>query len=219
MKTYSTLILNERNTGKKSMTKKMLKNNVVPGIIYLKDGKNLNVSVDFKQINSVIGDPSGLTRIYEVKVGGKTMACMLKEVQFNPVFDSPRHFDLMEVKDGDVVKVDVPVRIMNKDVCPGVKNGGDVYVLSYNVKLKCKVECIPYAVEVDVKTSNMGDKFFLKDVSIPEGCSIIKNVILARIAGKRVIKEAVAATVNTETTDTTPTDTAATTPAPATAAK
>jgi large subunit ribosomal protein L25 len=144
---------------------------------------------------------------------------MLKEVQFNPVFDSPRHFDLMEVKDGDVVKVDIPVRIMNKDVCPGVKNGGDVYVLSYNVKLKCKVECIPYAIEVDVKTSNMGDKFFLKDVTIPEGCSIIKNVILARIAGKRVIKEAVAATANTETTDTTPTDTAATTPAPATAAK
>ena len=201
------------------MTKKLLKNNVIPGVIYLKDGKNLNVSIDFKQINSIINDPSGLTRIYEVKVGAKTMACMLKEVQFNPVFDSPRHFDLMEVKDGDVVKVDVPVRKMNKDVCPGVKNGGDVYVLSYNVKLKCKVECIPYAIEVDVKTSNMGDKFFLKDVTIPEGCSIIKNVILARIAGKRVIKEAVAATANTETTDTTPTDTAATTSAPATAAK
>lgn len=219
MKTYLTLTLNERETGKKSMTKKLLKNNVIPGVIYLKDGKNLNVSIDFKQINSIISDPSGLTRIYEVKVGEKNMACMLKEVQFNPVFDSPRHFDLMEVKDGDVVKVDIPVRIMNKDVCPGVKNGGDVYVLSYNVKLKCKVECIPYAIEVDVKTSNMGDKFFLKDVTIPEGCSIIKNVILARIAGKRVIKEAVAATANTETTDTTPTDTAATTPAPATAAK
>ena len=220
MKTYLTLTLNERETGKKSMTKQMLKNNVIPGVIYLKDGKNLNVSVDFKQLNAIVNDPSGLTRIYEVKIGGKTMTCMLKEVQFNPVFDSPRHFDLMEVKDGDVVKVDVPVRIMNKDVCPGVKNGGDVYVLSYNVKLKCKVECIPYAIEVDVKNSNMGEKFFLSDVAIPEGCSIIKNVILARIAGKRVIKEAVAATATTEdAAATATTDTATATPAPAAVTK
>ena len=210
MKTYLTLSLDERETGKKSMTKNMLKNNIIPGVIYLKDGKNINVSIDFKQLNTIVNDPSGLTRIYEVKVGGKTMTCMLKEVQFNPVFDSPRHFDLMEVKDGDVVKVDVPVRIMNKYDCPGVKNGGDVYVLSYNVKLKCKVECIPYAIEVDVKNSNMGDKFFLKDVTIPEGCSIIKNVILARIAGKRVIKEAVTAAVTSEeTTATTETTTTA----------
>ena len=210
MKTYLTLSLDERETGKKSMTKNMLKNNIIPGVIYLKDGKNINVSIDFKQLNTIVNDPSGLTRIYEVKVGEKTMTCMLKEVQFNPVFDSPRHFDLMEIKDGDIVKVDVPVRIMNKDVCPGVKNGGDVYVLSYNVKLKCKVECIPYAIEVDVKNSNMGDKFFLKDVTIPEGCSIIKNVILARIAGKRVIKEAVTAAVTSEeTTATTETTTTA----------
>ena len=210
MKTYLTLSLDERETGKKSMTKNMLKNNIIPGVIYLKDGKNINVSIDFKQLNTIVNDPSGLTRIYEVKVGEKTMTCMLKEVQFNPVFDSPRHFDLMEIKDGDVVKVDVPVRIMNKDVCPGVKNGGDVYVLSYNVKLKCKVECIPYAIEVDVKNSNMGDKFFLKDVTIPDGCSVIKNVILARIAGKRVIKEAVTAAVTSEeTTATTETTTTA----------
>ena len=210
MKTYLTLSLDERETGKKSMTKNMLKNNIIPGVIYLKDGKNINVSIDFKQLNTIVNDPSGLTRIYEVKVGEKTMTCMLKEVQFNPVFDSPRHFDLMEIKDGDIVKVDVPVRIMNKDVCPGVKNGGDVYVLSYNVKLKCKVECIPYAIEVDVKNSNMGDKFFLKDVTIPDGCSVIKNVILARIAGKRVIKEAVTAAVTSEeTTATTETTTTA----------
>ena len=218
MKTYLTLNLNERETGKKSMTKKMLKNNIIPGVIYLKDGKNMNVSVDFKQLNTIVNDPSGLTRIYEVKVGGKTIACMLKEVQFNPVFDSPRHFDLMEVKDGDVVKVDVPVRIMNKDVCPGVKNGGDVYVLSYNVKLKCKVECIPYAIEVDVKNSNMGEKFFLKDVTIPDGCSIIKNVILARIAGKRVIKETetVESVANEEnTSDVSSTTTTTSTNAPA----
>ncbi|MBR1428799.1 MAG: 50S ribosomal protein L25 [Rickettsiales bacterium] len=220
MKTYLTLTLNERGIGKKSMTKQMLKNNVIPGVIYLKGGKNLNVSIDFKQLNAIVNDPSGLTRIYEVKIGEKTMTCMLKEVQFNPVFDSPRHFDLMEVKDGDVVKVDVPVRIMNKDVCPGVKNGGDVYVLSYNVKLKCKVECVPYAIEVDVKRSNMGEKFFLKDITIPDGCSIIKNVILARIAGKRVIKEAASETAATEdTAAATTTDTTTATPAPAAAAK
>ena len=48
----------------------------------------------------------------------------------------------MEVKKGDVVKVNVPIRVMNKEICPGVKNGGDVYLLSYNVDLKCEIENI-----------------------------------------------------------------------------
>ena len=196
--------------------KNMLKNNIIPGVIYLKDGKNINVSIDFKQLNTIVNDPSGLTRIYEVKVGEKTMTCMLKEVQFNPVFDSPRHFDLMEIKDGDIVKVDVPVRIMNKDVCPGVKNGGDIYVLSYNVKIKCEVEKIPYAIEIDVKDNVIGDKYFLRDIKLPEGCKMIKDIILIRVAGKRVIKEAETATA-TEGAEATATAEGATTATPATA--
>ena len=214
MKPYLVLDAELRQTGKKSLIKKISKSGLTAGVIYIKNGENLCISMSAKQMNLIVNDPSAMTRIYEINVDGKKISCVLKEVQFNPANDLPRHVDFQEVEKGDKVIVNVPVRVINKDICPGVKNGGDVYVLSYNVALKCDVENIPYAIEVDVKDSNMGEKFFLSNVKIPEGCSIIKDVILIRIAGRRVIKDV----AKEETTDASATPDATTTTANATPA-
>ena len=213
MKPYLVLEAELRQKGKKSLMKKMSKSGLTAGVIYVNVGENLCISLSAQQMNLIVNDPSAMTRIYQINVDGKSLNCVLKEVQFNPANDLPMHIDFKEVKKGDKVIVRVPVRVVNKDVCPGVKNGGDVYVLSYNVSLKCDVEKIPYAIEIDVKDSNMGEKFFLSDIKLPEGCSIIKDVILIRIAGRRVIKDvAKEDTVETGTTDATAsaTDTATT---------
>ena len=200
MNAYAKLNPQVRECGKKSVTKNLLKNNFVPGVIYFKGGDNANVSLTMKEMCAIINDPSALTRIYEVDFQGNKLFCILKEVQFNPALDLPRSFDLMEVKNGDIVKVNIPIRVLNKELCPGVKNGGDVYLLTYNVDLRCNVDCIPYAIEIDVKDCDMGAKFFLKDIKLPDGCKMINDQILLRIAGRRVIKEADAASATAETT-------------------
>ena len=218
MKTYTTLNAEKREVGPRSLVKKLLKNNYVPGVIYLKGGKSACISLSSKEMNAIVEDPSAMTRLYEVNYDKKKIVCILKEVQFNPALDLPRSFDLMEVSKGDIVKVNVPVRVLNKEICPGVKNGGDVYILTYNVRLKCEVENIPYAIEIDVKDCDMGQKFFLSDITLPKGCSMINDIILLRIAGRRVIKEAASssedassATATADATTTTATATTSTT--------
>ena len=217
MDIYKSLDVQQREVGKKSTVKNLIKNNLVPGVIYLKNCKSECISVSVADMNSIVSDPSAMTRIYELKMGSTKVVCILKEVQFNPANDTVRSVDFMEVKKGDVVKVNVPIRVMNKEICPGVKNGGDVYLLSYNVDLKCDVENIPYAIEIDVKDCDMGKKFFLSDIVLPKGCKMIDDVILLRIAGRRVIKEVVAETASADSTATdttaTSTNTASATPA------
>ena len=220
MKIFKELIAETREVGKKSIIKNLLKNNLVPGVIYLKNGKNENIVLTSKDLIAICNDPSAMTRLYEVSLNGKKITCILKEVQFNPANDLPRSVDLMEVKSGDVVKVNIPIRVINKDVCPGIKNGGDVYLLTYNVNLRCKVDNIPYAVEVDVKDCDMGAKFFLSDIQLPADCKIINNVILLRIAGKRVIADKTEETVETaETTEATAAASTTTTTTPAATAE
>lgn len=201
MEIFKKIFVKTREVGKKSIIKKIIKDNLVPGVIYLKGGKSLCISAQSSDMISISNDPSALTRIYELELDGKKMICLLKEMQFNPINDTVRSVDFMEVTKDDVVKVNVPIRVMNKEICPGVKSGGDIYMLSYNVDLKCKVENIPYAIEIDVKDCNMGQKFFLSDIKLPNGCSIINDTILLRIAGRRVIKE-IEVTENTDTTAT-----------------
>ena len=210
MEVYKSLSVKDRETGKKSLTGALIKNNLVPGVIYLKNRKSSCISVSIADMNAIVNDPSAMTRLYEIEKDGTKVPCILKEVQFNPANDMPRSVDFMEVKKGDIVKVNVPIRVMNKDICPGVKNGGDVYILSYNVDLKCKVENIPYAIEIDVKNCDMGQKFFLSDIKLPDGCAMINDTILLRIAGRRVIKEEVATEATTETASADATASAAT---------
>ncbi len=210
MQAFSTINATERNVGKKSSVKNLLKNKMVPGVIYLKSGNSVSVSASFNEMNAIANDPSGKARLYEVKLGGKSIYCILKDMQFMQIVDTPRHFDLMQVEAEDIVRVNIPIRVLNKEICPGVKSGGDIYRLVYNVDLKCKANDIPYAIEIDVKDCQMGTKIFLSDVKLADGCQIINNPLLIRVAGKRVIKETEAvadATTTSEATEGNVTDT------------
>lgn len=189
MDIYKTIIVKSREIGKKSFVKTLIKSGFVPGVIYLKNKASSCVSVSNKDIIAITNDPSAMARLYDVNLDGKNITCLLKEVQFNPANNTARSVDFMEVEKDDVVTVNVPIRVINKEICPGVKSGGDVYLLSYNVDLKCRVCNIPYAIEIDVKDCQIGSKFFLSDIKLPEGCKMINDTILLRVAGKRVIKE------------------------------
>ena len=189
MEVYKTIIVKSREVGKKSLVKTLIKSGIIPGVVYLKNKESSCISVSNKDMIAITNDSSAMARLYNIELDGKNILCILKDVQFNPANDTVRSVDFMEVKKDDIVNVNIPIRVMNKEICPGVKSGGDVYLLSYNVNLKCKVENIPYAIEIDVKDCQIGTKFFLSDIKLPEGCKMINDTILLRVAGKRVIKE------------------------------
>lgn len=196
---YSSLSAENRILSTKNHIKTLRKSGSVPGVIYLKNSTCLNISVNLVSFQKLINDPSCFTRIFELKVNDKNIFCLLKDVQFDVMLDIPSHFDFMEITKNDIVKIKVPVKIINKDKCPGVRTGGDVYVLSYNTTIKCPIEHIPASLDIDVATSQIGTKFRLSDITLPKGCSMINNVVLARVTGKRVIKEAVAGETSTVT--------------------
>ena len=49
----------------------------------------------------------------EIEVDGKTYKCILKDLQFHPVTDNLLHLDFMELVDGQVVRVEIPVHYSN----------------------------------------------------------------------------------------------------------
>ena len=86
MKAYTTLNAVKREIGKKSIIKNLLKDGLIPAIIYLKGKDNSCISLLNKEVTSIINDPSALTRIYEVKLDGTSYNCIIKEIQFNGLY-------------------------------------------------------------------------------------------------------------------------------------
>ena len=79
MKPYLVLDAELRQKGKKSLMKKIAKSGLTAGVIYVKDGDNLCISLSAKQTNMIVSDPSAMTRVYEINVDGKKFFCVLKE--------------------------------------------------------------------------------------------------------------------------------------------
>ena len=202
MEAFSQIIAQSRKTsGLSSELSKIRASGDVPGIIYSKNGDNINVTFALLAIEKMIEDRSCFTRIFSIKTDEKQLFVILKDIQFHPVSDAPTHCDFAEVLPHQVVIISVPVRVLNRDLCPGIKLGGDVYFLTYHAKIKGPIEHIPETINVDISGALVGQKFYLKDAFKSEKCSIIKDNLLVKITGKKTINDLVAKATEDENSE------------------
>ena len=155
----------------------LLKNNKIPCVVYGKNADTQSVVADFKILNSLIKDTSFYSKILLVKINGKKEKVLPKEVQFHPVTDSVIHIDFMCVQDTTKVNVEVPVNFLNREICPGIKQGGVLNTVRRTVELICNVSKIPEKIEFDLINSDIGDSVKISNVILPEG---VKPKILGR---------------------------------------
>jgi large subunit ribosomal protein L25 len=192
-KTINVVKVCHRKEEGKIAVKHLRKSGKVPAVVYMKDKTvgSLSVSLDSVAAEHLVANNKIMTIVLSLELeDGKKVKALIREIQFDPVKDYVAHIDFMEVADTDVIVISVPVKIVNKELSVGVKRGGDVFVLLYNVKLKCVVSKIPHDLIVDVAGSNIGQKYWLNQLPVPEGCSIVTNALVAKVSGKRVAAEA-----------------------------
>jgi large subunit ribosomal protein L25 len=99
----------------------------------------------------------------ELEVAGSTHRTILKEVQFHPINDKPIHADFMELTDGKLVKVELPVKLVGNSI--GVKNGGKLMQHFRKIKVKAVPADIPELITINIEKLRIGFKIRIGDVS------------------------------------------------------
>lgn len=181
---YKSIVANNRSDFGKIPTKFLRARGLVPAVMYGK-GLNITISLDAEMLEKLISDHSFMTRVFSIVVDGVSHNAICVDVQFDPITDLPSHLDFRIVDASDVIIVNVPVSIINKDKSVGVRRGGDIYIIRYNVKLKCKVDCILNELVVDVADSVVGSKYHLSEIKLPDGVSMIQDCLIAKLSGKK----------------------------------
>jgi len=100
----------------------------------------------------------------QLTVGKKTYECILKDVDWDPVSDRPRHADFQTLVEGHEVTLDVPVHFVGKPV--GVQDGGTPQVFMNEISITCMPKDIPDHIEVDVTRLGIGDTILLRDLDL-----------------------------------------------------
>lgn len=167
------------------------RNGMVPGVIYGGDQDAVSVGIKFNEVLKAINSGNFLSNMVELNHDGKPQKVITKDVQFHPVTDMPMHVDFYRVTDKTIIDVDVPAVFVGEDVSPGMKRGGALNVVRYNIEVKCPAGAIPDNIKVDISGLEIGDAIHLSEVTLPANVTpgiTDRDVTIATIVASRTSK-------------------------------
>jgi large subunit ribosomal protein L25 len=110
--------------------------------------------------------PNVLIRLEGLKSGGEI--ALPKAVQRDPVKGFIEHVDLVLVRRGEKVTVEVPVRVTG-EIAPG---DGLLDQQLVQVSVEAEATHIPQAIEVDVEGMEVGTAVHAGDLTLPRGVTL-----------------------------------------------
>ena len=140
---------------------------MVPGVVYGGDEAPVAVSVKFNEVLKAINSGQFLSNMIELSHDGKKQKVITKDVQFHPVKDMPVHLDFYRVTAKSIIEVEVSVNFIGEDVAPGMKAGGALNVVRYQIVVKCPAGNIPESIDVDISNMEIGDSIHISEVTLP----------------------------------------------------
>jgi large subunit ribosomal protein L25 len=110
----------------------------------------------------------GLNALLTISVEGKDQMALPKQIQRDPVKGFLEHLDLIIVRKGEKVTVDVPLHVTGEAAADAL-----VVTEHSTVSLEAEATHIPDFVEVSVEGLAVGSQIFARDLSVPQGSKVL----------------------------------------------
>jgi large subunit ribosomal protein L25 len=108
-----------------------------------------------------------------LKVGDKTQAAIVKDMQMHPARNAIQHVDLQRVSENEKIRIHIPIHFKGEAAAPGVKSqGGVVSHRIADVEISCLPKDLPEFIELDLSQMVLNESKHLSDLPLPEGVSI-----------------------------------------------
>jgi len=150
-------------------TKLLLKKGLVPGIIYGKNSEPTRIAFEDKALKKLMHTGGFYSKIINLDVEGEKEKVLPKQLQYHPVTDQLIHFDFLRVQDDTRVTVEIEVEFLNRDICPGLKQGGVLNLVRRMIELSCSANNIPEKLQYDLITAEIGDAIKISNIELPDG--------------------------------------------------
>ena len=141
----------------------------VPCILYGGQKESVAISLDPKIVHKETSQSGFFAKLFDIKYDGKTERVLARELQREPVKDTPIHIDFMRISKDSRVIVAVPLHFINAEESPGLKRGGVLNQVLHELKLTCLADKIPKYIEIDMTGLEILDTIHLEGIKIPEG--------------------------------------------------
>lgn len=137
----------------------------VPAVVYGHGAAPVHLTLPGHELMLALKTPNVLITL---DVDGKSEMALPKAVQKDPIKGFIEHVDLLTVKRGEKVTVEIPIQVEG-DLAPGALL--IEHVLN-TLPLEAEATDLPTSVTVSVEGMGAGDTILARDIALPSGSSL-----------------------------------------------
>jgi large subunit ribosomal protein L25 len=138
----------------------------VPAIVYGHGTETRHVTLPGHELLMALKTPNVLIEV--VGLSGRPQLTLPKAVQRDPLKGSIEHVDLIMVRRGEKVTVEVPVQVTGE-----VEPGGLLDQQMVRLAVEAEATQIPQAIEVNVEGMEIGAAVHAGELSLPQGVTLV----------------------------------------------
>ena len=139
----------------------------IPAVIYGHGTEPVHITLPAHQVGLLLRKANA---VLDLDIDGKSQLTLVKDVQKDPVLQIIEHLDLLIVRRGEKVVVEVPVHV------EGEPFSGTIAVLDIpTLKLEVEATHIPERIVIDVTDAEEGTQYHAKDFALPTGAVLAED--------------------------------------------
>ena len=161
------LVATTRSEFGKGAARRLRRADQIPAVLYGHGSDPLHVALPGHATMLAVKQANAL---FSIELDGKTTLAITKDVQRDVVKNTIEHVDLLIVKKGEKVSVEIPVNIVGESA-PGTIH----LVETQTLALEAEATHLPQGVDVSIDGAAAGASITAADVVLPEGATLLTD--------------------------------------------
>ena len=172
----------------KGAAKNVRRTGLVPAVVYGDKRPAEPINVAYGDVWQHYKNGRFLATVFNLDVGGVKQQVLPRDVQLDPVKDFIIHVDFQRIAKDAVIRVAIPVNFHNHEKSPGLKRGGVLNIVRYEIELFVPADAIPDHLDVDLTGLEIGDSVHISAIKLPPNTKPAitdRDFTVATIAGAK----------------------------------
>ncbi|WP_102143993.1 50S ribosomal protein L25/general stress protein Ctc [Mycobacterium hubeiense] len=168
-RTTNELMVSVRTETGKGASRRARREGKIPAVLYGHGSDPQHLELPAKDFAAVLRH-SGTNAVLTLHIDGKEQLALTKALDIHPIKRSIQHADLLVVRKGEKVTVEVNV-VVEGDAVPGTLVTQD----ANTIEIEADVQAIPEQLVVSVEGADIGTQFTAGSVELPDGVVLVSD--------------------------------------------
>jgi large subunit ribosomal protein L25 len=153
----------------KGASRRARRNGKVPAVLYGHGTDPQHLELDGHDFAAVLRH-SGTNAVLTLDIDGKEQLALTKSLEIHPIRRNIQHADLLVVRRGEKVTVEVNVIIEGEPV-----SGALVTQDANTITIESDVQSIPEQLTVSIEGAQIGTQFTASSITLPSGVTLVSD--------------------------------------------